>query len=230
MNKHVKTFVAGLLFLPIVGGLEIKKPIIDIATATPTPTPTINTFQIKPNLIKNIEAVQYEFKNKRGDMRNVEITAKDATSITVDNDGTSVKVTLEANTHFRRKFWGKSTLSETSVGDKLDVIGRWTNEERTEMKAVLIRNLSIQKRYGVFFGTVKSMTDTGFVMTTIHRGEEKVTIGTETKIINREENAITLDDIAVDARVRVRGLWDSEAFTIAEVTEVKDFSLPVVTE
>ena len=172
--------------------------------------------------------VVLKYTNKRGELDNVKVTAKDATSITVDNDGTSVKVDVTANTHFRRKFWGKSDIGEISVGDSIDVIGRWTSEDKTEIKAVLIRDLSIQKRQGVFFGTVKTITDTGFVMTTIQRGTETVTLDATTKLINRKGQTITAADIQVGHKIRVRGMWDSANFTITEVTEVKDFSLPPV--
>jgi hypothetical protein len=92
---------------------------------------------------------------------------------------------------------------------------------------VVIRNLSIQKRFGVFFGKVKTITDTGFVMTTIQRGEETVTIDTA-KLINRKGESIKFSDIQINHTVRVRGLWNSTGFTITETTEVKDFSLPIL--
>jgi hypothetical protein len=80
----------------------------------------------------------------------------------------------------------------------------------------------------VFFGTVKTITDTGFVMTTIQRGNETVALDSTAKLINRKGQTITSSEIQVGDRIRVRGLWDSANFTITEVTEVKDFSLPVI--
>jgi len=222
-NKLTNLFIAGLFIFPVIGIQREINP--NLIIATPTPTPTIKL--INPNLIKKIGVIELKFTNKRGELKNVKVIAKDATSITVDNDGTGVKVDVTADTHFRRKFWGKSSLAEISVNDSVDVIGRWVNEEKTEIKAVVIRDLSIQKRFGVFFGTVKTITDTGFVMTTIQRGEETVTLDSA-KLINRKGQTITASDIQVGHRVRVRGLWDSANFTITEVTEVKDFSLPVV--
>jgi len=195
-----------------------------VPVSTPTATPSIKI--VDPNLIKNIEKIELKFTNKRGELKNVKVTMVATDNIIVDNDGVSVKVSVLATTHHRRKSWGKSTMAEIKVGDSVDVIGRWTNETKTEMKAVLIRNLSIQKRLGVFFGTVKNITDTGFVMTTIHKGEEKVVIDVDTKLISRDEESIKFSDIEKDQTVRVRGLWDSNSFTITEVTEIKDFSLP----
>lgn len=225
MKKITNLLFAGLFIFPVIGIQREINP--NLILATPTPTATIKPILINPNLIKKIDLIELKFTNKRGELKNVKVIAKDATSITVDSDGTGIKVDITANTHFRRKFWGKTSLAEISVGDSVDVIGRWTSEAKTEIKAVVIRDLSIQKRFGVFFGTVKTITDTGFVMTTIQRGEETVTYDSA-KIINRKGEAITASDILVGHRVRVRGLWDSANFTIKEVTEVKDFSIPVV--
>jgi hypothetical protein len=221
-NKKITNLLfAGLFLFPVIGIQRVINP--NLVLPTPTPTPTIKI--INPNLFKKIGGVELIFTNKRGELENVKVTAKDATSITVDNRGTSVKVDVDANTHFRRKFWGKSSLAEISLNDSVDVIGRWMNEGKTEIKAVVIRDLSIQKRFGVFFGTVKTITDTGFVMTTVQRGEETVTLDSA-KLINRKGQTITAGDIQIGHKVRVKGLWDSIAFTITEVTQVKDFSLP----
>jgi hypothetical protein len=222
-NKYINLFVAGLFIMPVIGIQRNINP--NLIIATPTPTATAKPILINPNLIKNLGKIELVFTNKRGELSNVKVTAKDATSITVDNEGVSVKADIDSNTHFRRKFWGKSSLAEISIGDNVDVIGRWTSEAKTEIKAVVIRDLSVQKRFGVFFGTVKTINDTGFVMTTIQRGEETVTLDSA-KLIDRTGKAITAADIQVGARIRVRGTWNSTAFTITDATEVKDFSLP----
>ncbi|HUC95277.1 MAG TPA: DUF5666 domain-containing protein [Candidatus Saccharimonadales bacterium] len=221
-NKYINLFAGGLLALTGFYKVNQINPSI-MPIATPTPTPIIKP--INPNLGK-LRQIQLEFTNKRGELDNVKVTAKDASSITIDNGGVSVKVDVATNTHFRRKFWGSSDINEISVGDSVDVIGRWTNEGKTEINAVVIRDISIQKRFGEFFGTVKSITDTGFVMTTIQRGEETVTLDPTTKLINRKGQAIATSDIQVGQIIRVRGLWDSVNFTVTEVAEVKDFSLP----
>jgi hypothetical protein len=223
-NKKYLNFLAAGFLLANIGGIQ-RQINPNLIIATPTPTPVIKPILISPNIIKKIDLIELKFTNKRGELKNVKVTVKDATSITVDNEGTGVKVDVQTNTHLRRKFWGKSSLAEISVGDNVDVIGRWANEDKTEIKAVVIRDLSIQKRFGVFFGTVKSITDTGFIMTTIQRGEETVTIDSA-KLIDRTGKPITKSDILVGQKIRVRGLWNSNNFTITETSEVKDFSLP----
>ena len=217
--------MAGLFIFPVV--IQGINPELIPATATSTPTASPAIKLINPNLLKKVDMIEFKNINRRGELKNVKVTAKDATSITVDNEGVSVKATVSTNTHFRRRFWGKSSLAEISVGDSVDIIGKWSNEGKTEIKALVIRNLSIQKRFGAFFGTVKSITDTGFVMTTIQKGDETVVLDSA-KLIDRKGQAITASDIQIGHKVRVKGLWDSVKFTITEVSQVKDFSIPIL--
>lgn len=165
------------------------------------------------------------FKDSKAVLKSVKITSVGTGSITVDNGGTSVVVNIGSKTQLRRHYWGKSNLSEFSVGNIVSVIGRYADDTKTVVNAVLIRNESIQRRHGVFFGTVKSLTPTGFVMTTISRDEQTVTV-TGAKLINRRGETIGVTDIVVGHRVRVRGLWDKSLKTVTELKEVKDFSLP----
>ena len=155
-----------------------------------------------------------------------DLTTKDGTTLTVTKDGKTYTIHTDDKTVFRRKFWGKSSLDELNIGDRLNVIGIWEDEAKTTVKARFIRDVSIQKRHGVFFGTVKSTSGTGFVMDSVARGTQTVTVGVTTKYVNRRGQTITLADILVGHKVRVRGLWDSHNSTITEVTHVKDFSLP----
>jgi len=64
-------------------------------------------------------------------------------------------------------------------------------------------------------------------METAERGTQTVYFGTA-KIVNRKETNITLSDIKVGDRVRVKGVWDKTLSKIAEVIQIKDFSIPVV--
>lgn len=182
--------------------------------------------EVKEKVETRIENRIEKFKNTVAKLDNVKIIAVDSTTITVDNDGASVKVNISDNTQLRRKFWGKSELSEFSVGNMVNVMGKWTNEEKTEVNARMIRNLSIQKRYGTFFGEVKSISGDTFVINSIHREEQAVTIGSA-KLINRKQEIINKTDILVGHKIRVKGLWDMSNKTVTEVREIKDFSLPI---
>ena len=114
------------------------------------------------------------------------------------------------------------------VGDTVNVIGLWADDAHTTINAKLVRDISIQKRFGVFVGVVKSLLPTGWVMSTVSekRGDQTVTVSGNTKFVNRKEETITQADVVAGHRVRVKGLWDRVANTVTDVTQVKDFSLP----
>lgn len=137
----------------------------------------------------------------------------------------TVKVTEK--TLLLRKFGGKSDLAEFSVGDIVSVRGKWTDETKTTLEARVIRNLSIQKRKGTFWGTIKSKETDGktFVLTSVNKGDQTVITGEGTKIVDRAAKAITFADLKVGDRVRVSGLWDSKLNKITEVTRIKDWSI-----
>lgn len=159
-----------------------------------------------------------------------EVTAVSDTTLTITKDGTTYTVNLTDKTQLRRRFGAKSDIAEFSVGNIVNVYGAWTDDTHTVINARLIRNLSIQKRFAVFIGQVKSLMSGGWVMTTLSakRPDQTVTVSSSTKFVNRKEEAITQTDIQVGHRVRVKGLWDSSNNTVTEVTHVKDFSLPPV--
>lgn len=157
------------------------------------------------------------------------ITAKTDTTLTIEKDGKSYTVNMDSKTQLRRRFWGKAELSEFSIGNIVNVIGLWTDDTHTAINAKLVRNVSIQKRFGVFFGEVKSLLSGGWVMSTKseNRADQTVTVSSTTKFENRKGEAITQTDVKVGHKVRVRGLWDRTLNTVTEVTQVKDFNLPL---
>jgi len=157
------------------------------------------------------------------------IASLEGNSLTVaDSDGKTYKVNISDQTQLRRRFWGKSTLAEFSVGNEVSVIGRWTDETQTTIEAKLIRNLSIQRRWGVFFGTVTSKNADNFIFEAVKRGSQTVYFTGSTKFINRKQEAINYSDLQIGHRVRIKGVWDRSLNQIIEVEEVKDFSLPLL--
>lgn len=168
------------------------------------------------------------WKNGRIAFGSGELKTISGNTLTITKEDKTYTVLVDDKTQLRRKFWGKSELSEFSVGDKLNVVGVWEDEQKTTIRAKFIRNISIQKRHGVFIGVVKNKTASGFTLETTARGEQVVTVGSDTEYVNRKMIKINLSDIIDGHRVKVRGLWDSNLSTITEVSQIKDFSLPVV--
>lgn len=156
------------------------------------------------------------------------LSAKKGNILTVTKDDKTYTVTVDKKTQLRRRFWGKAALSEMQEKDTLNIIGKWTNAEKTKITARLVKDTSIQKRYGVFFGTIQSTTATGLVMETEKRGTQTVTYSSTTRFLNRKSQIIKKDQIKSGDKVRIKGLWNNQANTITEVVQVKDFSLPVI--
>ena len=178
------------------------------------------------NLVASAGAVKVWTRTRTGLLK-VTVTAKITASLAVKTeDGKAYTVQIDNTTQWRRKFWGKSDFNETSENDVLNIHGKWMNEERSQIQATLIRNISIQKRNGVFFGKVKTLTSGGWVMTTVGRGDQTVIVSGNTRFIDRTGMGIGQSANFVGHRVRVIGLWDSKNNTITEVSQVKDFDLP----
>jgi len=136
------------------------------------------------------------------------------------------QVNIDQKTQLRRHFWGKSSLSEFLVGHEVYVIGRYIDEKQSTIQAILIRNQSIQKRWGVFFGYVLSNEGNILVIKTVKYDEIKVYVDKNTRLINIREELISLDKIKIGHRVRVKGVWDKNLNEIRKTEEIKDFYLP----
>jgi hypothetical protein len=204
---------------------------------TITLSPSAKPWQIRNEVREQkkglLENIKNQVKEKLQALKfNARITGKiteiggSYIKVSDNRDGKIYQVNITEKTQLRRRFWGKSSLSEFSVGDEVNVIGRYTDETKSTIEAVLIRNKSIQKRWGVFFGEVLSKEGNVLTIKTINRGEIKVYGADGTKIINRREESISLNNIEVGHRVRVKGVWDRTLREIKETDEIKDFSLP----
>lgn len=157
------------------------------------------------------------------------ITGLSNNSMSVEDDsGKIYSVNITEKTQLRRRFWGKAELSEFAVGNRVKIIGRYINEEKTEIETVLIRNLSIQRRWGVFFGEVITTSENYLIIKTVNRGDLTVYLTSETKLKNRKEETIKWSEIQVGHKIRVKGVWDRDLKEIRETEEVKNFSLPVI--
>ena len=169
------------------------------------------------------------FLQTHASLVNATITGINGTTLTVTQGGKTYTVLTDGNTKERRRFWGSGSISEMQTGDTVNVYGTWTDSMNTTIQAKLVRDVSIQKYNGVFFGTVQTLNSSGWTMTTVERGNQTVTVSSTTKFKDRKGGTLTQSSVAVGHKIRVRGLWDRNANTVTEVTEVRDYSLPVKT-
>jgi hypothetical protein len=212
---------------------ETKESIRLTITASPSAKPWEIRKEIREKNKGLLEEIKNQVKEKLQALRfNARLTGKiteiggNYIKVSDNKDGKIYQVNITEKTQLRRHFGGKSSLSEFSVGDEVNVIGRYTDETKSTIEAVLIRNKSILKKWGAFFGDVLSKEGNVLTIKTVSRGDFKVYIVDSTKLINRREQVITLDDIQVGHRIRAKGVWDSNLKEIKETDEVKDFSLP----
>ena len=189
---------------------------------------------IREKVASRVAAVKSLFKARIA-FGSGKLTAINGTTLTVEKDGKSYSVLTgtfdKCSTHFRRRFWGTSSISEFTVGDTVNVAGKFTDEAKSTIQACVVRDVSIQKRFGAFVGEVTSVSSTGWVMTTVSekRANQTVTVSSATKFTNRKGETITQSDVKVGDRVRVKGMWNRVNNTVTEVTQVKNYSLPKIT-
>lgn len=199
--------------------------------------PALIRKEVRENVGNNAKKIRSGFLDKVKNFlkRNLRFEARVRGKITVigsnnfslNGDDGTFQVNITNKTKILRKFGGKSSLSEYSVGDEVVVFGKFTDDTKLIIDAKTIRNNSIQKRRGAFFGKVTVKNTDNFVMETAERGTQTVYFGTA-KIVDRKEITITLSDIKIGDRVRVKGVWDKTLSKISEVNQIKDFSIPIV--
>ncbi len=179
---------------------------------------------------QDVQDLKNKIKNKMNHIVNGVITAVNGSTLTVSKDGTNYTVLIDAKTKCVRHFWGKCSVSELSVNDKVNVWGTivpsTNSTNTTTIQAKLIRDLSIMKRFGAFIGDVTAKSSDSFTIQSKARGTQTIFFISSTKWMNRKEESITFADIQVGHRVRVKGTWDKANNKVMDVKEVKDFSLP----
>ena len=155
------------------------------------------------------------------------ITVIGSNNFSLNGEDGKFQINITDNTKVLRKFGGKSSLSEFSVGDEVVVFGKFTDDTKLIIDAKIVRNNSIQKRRGAFFGKVTIKNTDNFVMETAERGTQTVYFGSA-KFVQRNETVMAYIDLKIGDRVRVKGIWDKTLNKISEVDQIKDFSIPIV--
>jgi len=90
-----------------------------------------------------------------------------------------ITVLVDANTKFVRKYWGKSSLEEVTIGDKLDVRVK-TNEDGT-VTATLIKDDTLQWTWKVHNGAIDGLDLTAKTFTLKQKNGKSVTVKVDGK-------------------------------------------------
>ena len=116
--------------------------------------------------------------------------------------------------------WGRSDISEFSVGDIVNAFGTLDDTDSFLVHAKTIRNVSFQFKHRAFVGEITKIPATSFatpttdfILRTLEKGEQKVIITEKTKIFEGKAQK-TISDLQVGMRVMVRGLWNK---TLSEI-------------
>lgn len=156
-----------------------------------------------------------EVGNCSSDKPSTEVLIKAAkvTSVSADTLGVSVfsqSYTIDTKgANVVRQYWGTSNVTEFSVGDIVNIHGYLDVSNSFLVHAKTVRNVSIQKKHGVFNGTIDSVnaSTTSFVLKTEGRGNQTVYVTGDTKITVGTTTA-AFSDLQVGAKALVRGIWD----------------------
>lgn len=210
MNKYVLSLITVAAMVSNMAGVALAQ------------TPTLTTRQ---EVRQEIKILKETLRGKIVRLGRATITAIGSSNITVVVNNKTYTVNITSTTSLRRHYFGKATLSEFAVNDLVDVVGVYPDDTGAVITARLIRDVSIMKRRGVFFGTVSAKTDTTITLSSRERGTQTISVSQSTKYVNQKNIATTLAAINTGDMIRAAGVWDKANSTISEVTTIKDFSL-----
>jgi hypothetical protein len=120
-------------------------------------------------------------------LRGAKITALNGATLTVTQTwGAYVAtwtVVTDPSTELLRRYDGASSVTEFSVGDYVAVKGVLdASASSPTVKAIIVRDYSIQKKNASFSGTVSSVASSSFVLATASRGNVTVVVDANTAI------------------------------------------------
>ncbi len=141
-------------------------------------------------------------------------------TLTLQVDTTTYTVNVTSATTLVRKFNGPSSLEEFGLLDDLKVRGTL---DGTTITATHIKNYSIQRKGGEFWGTILSIDATAksFVMKPKERSQQTVKTDVDTEIF-QGNRAGEFTDLAVGQSVKVIGLWrKSQSIVEADRVNIK---------
>jgi hypothetical protein len=127
-----------------------------------------------------------------------------------------ITVLVDANTKFVRKYWGKSSLEELTVGDKLEVRVK-TNEDGTVI-ATLVKDDTLHWTWKVHNGRISNLDATAQTFTLTQNNKKIVTVKVDakTKILvpPYSSTSSTFADLKNDQIAHVRGIINTKTKVI----------------
>lgn len=155
---------------------------------------------------------------------NIEMVS--ANSLVVSKDKNTYTINVTPNTKILTKYGSISDLIEYSTGHKLNIWGTTNEASKSAITAKVIKNNSIQKRIGIFYGLVDSISGRTFTFSSKIYGQNQITIDASTKIVNNDNTPITASDIHENDRIKIIGSIDQSVNKITAAKAIKNFSQP----
>jgi hypothetical protein len=199
----------------------------------PTGTPALSRIQkLKQQILERLRA-RFPRLLPAGFNRGEIISLSGITfpaTVKVKHEGGEVTLKVTDKTKILRRIGGKASLSELKIGDIVSGRGVWEDDARAILDTRVLRDLSVEKRQGTFWGLVKSLGNDSLVFEVKNKGEIKVYVGSSTKIVDRQGKEIRFSDLKVNHRIRVTGLWDNSLKQVEAVKLIKDWSTGAIVQ
>ena len=144
-----------------------------------------------------------------------------------------VTMIVDSNTKFVRKYWGKSSLEEVTIGDKLDVRVK-TNEDGT-VTATLIKDDTLQWTWKVHNGAIDGLDLTAKTFTLKQKNGKSVTVKVDVKtkiFVPNAASTSTFDGLQNGQVAHIRGIINNKTKVITASlvrVSVPKVEAPVVT-
>ena len=122
-----------------------------------------------------------------------------------------ITVFVDANTKFVRKYWGKSSLEELTVGDKLDV--RVKTNENGIVTATIVKDDTLHWTWKVHNGVIEGLDATAKTFTLKQNNKKSVTVKVDAKtkiFIPNASATSTFDGLQNGQIAHVRGIINTK--------------------
>jgi hypothetical protein len=136
-----------------------------------------------------------------------------------------VTVAVSNETIITNNLFGKSSLSELTVGDNLQLFGRY--DDGGVLHVLSIKDNSIQLTSGPLTGSITALDPVAMTFTLSHRSGFSarrlpltVRLNDKTKIVSTDGKVLTFADLQLQQQVSVSGVLNTSAHTLI-ATEVK---------
>ena len=143
-------------------------------------------------------------------------------------DSKRIAVMVNTDTNIVRRYWGKGSLDQLSVGDSLQIFGQVNDQNK--LAALLVKDNSIWlTNHEGIISSIDSAAQT-FVLSKAKNATSTtniiVRVTGSTKLVNANKTAVTFADLKVNARVHVSGIFTADTRSTNALTVKMQTKIP----